>query len=395
MAARELLVVRRGDAFALVDGALPEARGDFALQDSIAPICREAGRICGGEARLTVRLLDADRNLNVFDCERAPGLREWRPLDELSAHVDPALADGLRAGDGAPWYRPGFHARLLEFARVRLARRGIGLSAAPEQVRVSPLSCIYRLPCEAGDHWVKATRPGAFVPEGAIMSALSRAFPDLVPAPIAFEEDCALFADFGERMAQGAPVAVVSEMLSRFARMQSEADALLSTPGLQSWLLEDLPKILPESRGVLGPDADALLERACDDVAALAAFGIGDHLVHGDLYWGNTTHGDGYVRIFDWSDAGVGHPFFDPIEAYFGRDEARKRQLQRAYLDVWRAHAGVDVDAAWVFASRLAPAHSLARNTRLLAHFEPWERPTCEPNQRFWAETFRGAYAEA
>ncbi|MBW2282693.1 MAG: phosphotransferase, partial [Deltaproteobacteria bacterium] len=381
-----------------VDGSLPEVKAEFGVQDSITPLCREAQRVCGltgnvGGATLTARLRDGDRNLSVFDCEDAPGLRDWRPLGDLSEHADPALARGLCAGGGAPWYRLDFHARLLDFALAGLADRGIALSGAPEQVRVWPLSCIYRLPCEGGDHWLKATRPGAFVPEGAVMSALAGAFPDLVPAPLAFRDDCALFADFGERLAKDAPVAVAQEMLSRFARMQAEADALLDTPGLQSWRLADLPDALPESRALLGPEPDALLAKARDDVSALSEFGIGDHLVHGDVYWGNAAHGPGTLWIFDWSDAGVGHPFFDPMEAWLG-SEPRHRQLRRAYLDVWRERVEADVDAAWAIASRLAPGHHLARNTRLLSCFESWERPTLESDRGFWAGRFRAAYAD-
>lgn len=395
MGSRELLLLRCGDRFGVVDGALPGLAGDFELQDSIAPVCAAALRAGGGPGILTLRLLGASANLNVFDCESAPHVGSWRSLDEVDAYVDADQAAAVRSGDGAPWYAPEFHARLLGFASTALAEAGVESRGAPEQVRVSPLSCIYRLPCRGVDHWVKATRPRAFVPEGAVMAALHSAFPALVPAPLAMDDDVALFADFGERMRQTTPHDQVAEAAAQLARLQLGGDGLLDTPGLQSWRLADLPGDLAASRPVLGPEAERLLDRLTRDVEALAACGIGDHLVHGDFYWGNIALDGGAPRFFDWSDAGIGHPFFDLLEAFASEDAERREGVAAAYLGVWRGASDGDVDAAWPLARRLGPAHNLARNTRLLSHLESWERPTVEGGQRFWARLTREAFERA
>ncbi len=393
MSVRERLLIRLGDRFLVVNGTLPELAPGFELQDSIAPICQAASRLVGAPGILSMRLLAETGNLNLIDCDAAAArVGTWRGLDEVEEHVDGEQAEALRAGGGAPWYRAEFHSRLLDFARRALRERGVDLEHAPEQVRVSPLSCIYRLPCAGGDHWVKATRPGAFAPEGAVMSALHGAFPARVPAPLAFENDVALFADFGERMQPSTPHDVVAAAAASLARLQLESHDMLSIPGLQSWRPGDLRQDLDASRAVLGDDADGVLERIGEAVEELVAFGIGDTLVHGDFYWGNVALLEGEPCIFDWSDAGIGHPFFDPLEAFANPEPGRRERVRAAYLEVWREAVDADVDAAWEIARRLGPAHHLARNTRLLSHFEPWERPGCEPNLQFWARLAREAF---
>ncbi len=392
MSARELLLVRRDDVFAVVDGALPEVSADVAVQDSIAPI-REAGEtLAGAPVTLTMRLLSPRQNLNVLHCDRAPNLSDWLALDRVADHVGALGADAVHSDSGAPWYQPAFHERLLRFASDALAEQGIRLEQRAQQVRVSPLSCIYRLPAGATAYWVKATRPVAFVPEGPVMAALSEAFPEYIPAPIAFENDCTLFADFGERMRQEMPLAEVVPAFDALARMQIEGDALLERSDLQHWRLANLAKDLEDSRGVLGERVDDLMSLAEQDIADLAAVGIGDHLAHGDYYWGNLATKDGRLRIFDWSDASSCHPFFDALYAMTGYEEPLRREVQRIYLEHWRERSAADLDAAWEIAARVAPASSLVRNTRLLSYFEPWERPTCEPDRRYWARRFRESY---
>ena len=104
MSARELLLVRRDDVFAVVDGALPEVSADVAVQDSIAPI-REAGEtLAGAPVTLTMRLLSPRQNLNVLHCDRAPNLSDWLALDRVAA-AQPLTtsAPGLRGAIPGSW----------------------------------------------------------------------------------------------------------------------------------------------------------------------------------------------------------------------------------------------------------------------------------------------------
>jgi Ser/Thr protein kinase RdoA (MazF antagonist) len=76
------------------------------------------------------------------------------------------------------------------------------------------------------------------------------------------------------------------------------------------------------------------LRQAC---RRLDALGPGLSLVHGDLHQWNVMSTDSGVRIFDWSDAAVSHPFIDPA-AMLSRvpDPATRAALLDAYLAEWR-----------------------------------------------------------
>jgi hypothetical protein len=397
MSRRELLLLRREDAFGLANGQIPELPATFDLQDSIAPICL-AARALAPDARLTARLFAGEVVLNLFACQDAPGLDAWVPAARLHEQLDPLSPDAAQvatASGGPPWYRDAFHDQLLGFASARLAEIGVESLGAPEQVRISPLSCVYRLPCADENFWLKAARPGAFVPEAEIMLTLHGSFPDRVPPPLAFDADCVLFPDFGERLEEHEDPDLIERMLASFADLQARGDALLATPGLQSWRLADLPRDLAGAGEWLGSDAEALLRRIERDSEELGALGIGDRLVHGDFYWGNVARAGDRLHFFDWADAGISHPFFDPMVVLFASEPARAERLTRAYLDVWREHTRADVTAAWHIARRLAPAHHLARNLRLLSHLEPFERETVAGGARFFADRLKNGYAES
>ena len=391
---RERLVILHSDAFALVDGRLPEAgladRVD--VQDSIAPLADAARHLVGAPLTYLMRLLDPGGNVNVFACDDAPAPQGWRGLEELDAHLDPSLAAAVREPTGPPWYRRAFHAELLALATHVLDARSLRVERA-EPVRISPLSCVYRLTCGGDPFWIKATRPGAFVPEGAIMSALAQACPALVPEPLAFGEHWLLTADFGQRLQEHTDARTLGRVLGAFAELQVGAGRLRELPGLQSWRVADLMSDLERSRAALGDEADGVLARVAQDVDALGAIGMDETLVHGDLYWGNVALDGDRIRLFDWSDAGVSHPFLDPMDIHGARDGGRRDALARAYLAPWRAALDVDVDVAWRIAGRLSPAHLLARNSRLLGCLEPFELATIVGGERWFADATRRAYA--
>jgi hypothetical protein len=90
----------------------------------------------------------------------------------------------------------------------------------------------------------------------------------------------------------------------------------------------------------LGPDLRAAWDAACpalaDSCLRLAEIGPPMTLVHGDLHPWNVSVDDSGVRIFDWTDAAVSHPFVDLV-TYVLRapDEATRRALLDGYLARW------------------------------------------------------------
>ena len=80
----------------------------------------------------------------------------------------------------------------------------------------------------------------------------------------------------------------------------------------------------------------------------LDRIGPGPSLVHGDFHPWNVAAGTAGTRIFDWTDAAVGHPFLDLV-TYIMRtgDPARRRQQLQRYLGLWSRHlSSHDLQAA-------------------------------------------------
>ena len=79
------------------------------------------------------------------------------------------------------------------------------------------------------------------------------------------------------------------------------------------------------------------LERRCRD---LAAAGLPETLVHGDLGAHNVAVAEGRPLFFDWAEGCVSHPFLDMLEAV--EDPAAFAPAKRRYLDAcggsaWRS----------------------------------------------------------
>jgi hypothetical protein len=92
--------------------------------------------------------------------------------------------------------------------------------------------------------------------------------------------------------------------------------------------------------------------RLIDDCRRLDALGPGPSIVHGDLHPWNMTRANGIVRIFDWTDAAVSHPFVDLAEYVFrAKDQTARGQILDAYLAQW---AGVLLPDELADAARLA-----------------------------------------
>jgi Ser/Thr protein kinase RdoA (MazF antagonist) len=77
-----------------------------------------------------------------------------------------------------------------------------------------------------------------------------------------------------------------------------------------------------------------------DSIDGLAAIGIPETLLHGDLHAGNIAVRDGVPIAFDWTDAAVAHPFLDLI-TFTGNQPgpAQSPQVADAYLAVWQDFA--------------------------------------------------------
>jgi hypothetical protein len=159
--------------------------------------------------------------------------------------------------------------------------------------------------------WFKASRE-AFAFEAALLEILMPLAPDLLPEVIAArpERGWLLLADAGAR-AREQPIDW-APLQRRYAALQlaatSEVDPILAAgvPDRRS-LAADIAALLPALR----PETAAALEPCLGEIEAADAelHGIAPTIEHGDLHDGNVFSSAGRVRILDWGDACVAHPF--------------------------------------------------------------------------------------
>ena len=80
-----------------------------------------------------------------------------------------------------------------------------------------------------------------------------------------------------------------------------------------------------------------------DLVRDLASAGIGDSIDHADLHLRSVFSRAGHLRVLDWGDASIGHPFFSLVVTFaflrdangLAADDPWFERLRDAYLEPW------------------------------------------------------------
>jgi Phosphotransferase enzyme family len=251
---------------------------------------------------------------------------------------------------------------------------------AIEVTHERPWATVLRVPLEDGIAWFKACGPvQAFEPR--LTTALFARWPDRVAEVLAHDAERAwlLLADAGRRIAElgNAPEAWRTA-LPLYAELQrGEAghaqehlehgvpDLRISTlPARFDDLLQrDLP-ITSDEIGRLRRFS-ARLGQLCDE---LAAHGIPQTVQHDDLHQGNLYAAGDRLRVLDWGDASISHPFASLVVTYRFLEEFNKlpptdpwfARLRDAYLEPW--------------GSDLADTFELAIRVGTFAHACAWLR---------------------
>ncbi|NYE36599.1 hypothetical protein F4692_001732 [Nocardioides cavernae] len=318
-----------------------------------------------------VVVLDETRRLHVVGSRGGtPRGGRWAGLDALPADLREHVARSAREHWGTPppqrpdWYRPGWTDELEEWIDAALAPTGRSRTGPVRTHRVWSISAVHTVPTDAGTLWSKASC-AHFAAEAGIVEVVARHLPDLVPEVVAVDrgrswlltEPLAGVSDDGapaeaaevlaplwasaqaasldwldELRAAGAPDRGLEPTLAAWREAlatNAELDAL--TAGERVRLAEVVPEV--ESR-----------------VRELWACGFPDTLGHGDLHSGNVAHDGAHVRIFDWSDGCVTHPFLDGTHLAHWITEAvggDAGERVRTVLAPWRdAYPHADLDRA-------------------------------------------------
>ena len=246
---------------------------------------------------------------------------------------------------------------LLAWVRSRLEVFGLGVDGEATQPHVRPWGTVLRVPTTCGPVWAKAVVP-ALRHEVAVTTLLARRRPEAV-APVLgadAERGWLLLADAGETLrelgARERTLVPWHEALSLYASLQrdvvADAPALLAEglPDLRLPLLPDryadLVGRLAPDLGDLGAAALAAVPLVRDLCAELAASGLPDTLQHDDLHDAQVFVREGRVRVLDWGDACLTHPFLtlavtlDGVLAW-GLDDVERSEDVTPYRDTYLA----------------------------------------------------------
>jgi hypothetical protein len=281
---------------------------------------------------------------------------------------------------------------------------------AIETVHKRPWATVLRVPLANGAAWFKACAPvQAFEPH--LTAELFARWPDRVAEVLAYDEGQAwlLLADAGRPVGDlGNPPEAWLAALPRYGELQRGEAAhaqhhlahgvpdlrLATLPARYQELLRlELP-LEPEEIHQLRDFAPRLAE-LCEE---LAAYGVAETIQHDDLHHANLyTHGS-RLRILDWGDASIAHPFASLVVTFRFLEERTKlapgdpwfARLRDAYLEPW----GRDLRDAFALAVRVGSVARAIAYLRQRAALPPERRPAFDTDftivlRRALAQTLR------
>ncbi len=256
-------------------------------------------------------------------------------------------------------------------------RSVVGPIGRLEPVKERPWATVLRADAAGEPVWFKACSPvQAFEP--GLTAGLFGRWPDRVARVLAHDPERAwlLTADAGAPVeALGNRPEIWLRALPLYAEIQrgeTRHAAAHLADGVPDLRLRSLPARYEELVGrdlPLEPDEVLRLRRfagrfgeLCDD---LAASGPAESVQHDDLHVRSVFLRDDHVRILDWGDASIAHPFFSLVVTFQFLEEHNGLapedpwfdRLRDAYLEPW----GRDAAAAFDLGLRVGTvAHTLA-----------------------------------
>jgi len=255
-------------------------------------------------------------------------------------------------------------------------------AGAIETFREKPWATVLRVPLARGSAWFKACGPAqAFEPR--LTAQLCARWPDRVPGVLGHDEQRAwlLLADAGTQVSElgfEAWVQAMPRALPLYAELQ-RGEAAHAPEHLAHGVPDLRPATWPARYAdLLGRDlpltADELSRlrrfapRFAGLCAQLAGYGVPESIQHDDLHTSSLYRRDGQLRVLDWGDASVSHPFASLVVTFRFLEEIGKlppgsrwhARLRDAYLEPWGPGLAEAFDVA-IRAGAFAHAFAWAR----------------------------------
>jgi hypothetical protein len=253
--------------------------------------------------------------------------------------------------------KPGGPARTIAWAREAL---DCPITKVRQQ-RTWNLSAIWKLHTGHGVVWLKQV-PKFFFHEASILGYLES--PRLLAAD-----------DEGRMLIEDVPGDDLYEAGFEVHRAIAEDMVRIQLRALQTGPPAGLPPMLSLEPQPWLPEH---LQR-------VAAAGMPDTLVHGDLHSGNVRGRASERTIIDWGDSFWGQPGFDILRLSERLSEQDALLLQAHWAKLWReAVPGCDPQAALAALRPVAALRNAAAYANFLSHIEPTEHPYHAGDVPFW-----------
>lgn len=228
-------------------------------------------------------------------------------------------------------------------------REHVEPTGEPELAHDRPWAAVWRVPVADGVVWFKACAPVQAL-EPWLTAELAARHPTLMPDVIAHDDDRAwlLLGDLGT------PIGIDDmtlddylELLPRYAELQ-QVEVAHADDQLAHGLPDLRPAGLPHGYDAL---ASADLPLTAHEVKQLRdfaprfrelcteldAFAVPAAIQHDDLHGNNLFRHAGDIRILDWGDSSVAHPFFSFMQVFRHTPNEWHQPMLDAYADRWNA----------------------------------------------------------
>jgi hypothetical protein len=278
-----------------------------------------------------------------------------------------------------PWAESGGPAESVRWAREALAAGGVAEVTAVQQ-RSWNLSALWRLDAPHGPvAWLKQVPP-FYVHEPAVLRLVRAVAPHLAPEPLADDgRGRMLLAHVPGADAHGADAATRSRVAALLHPVQERYAGAVDV--LQAASVPDRRLDRERFVEVAGCWSDrldgigGLVASLPERLRRIAACGMPDTLVHGDLHAGNVRVGPPEPVIIDWGDACLSHPAYDILRLTADLPEHEATNVCEEWIARWRVTApGSDPRGALELMRPLAAWWAAVTMHSFVTSIEPAER---------------------